>query len=270
MGLVRLEKRLNIFCEPTYVAAYDFDFELFFECSHPVFLSDTQSCVLRSGAIADYPAVYTHFLEQNLRLINDPAQHERASELAVWYPSIAELTPTSLCCDEFPTAEKVAEDFGWPIFIKGSRQTSKHNPALCIARNADDYLTITRHYHDDPILHWQKIAIRRFVELMPVGGQVVGKVPASMEFRTFWWHNECVGYGQYWYQLPAYQASDIDDGLALAGLAAQRLNVPFLVIDIAKTIEGQWIVIECNDAQESGYTGVSPNALWRKILGKLS
>lgn len=269
MALVRLENQLNVVYEPTHVAAYDFEFELFFECSHPVFLPDIQSCVLRTGAIADYPGAYACALEQNLCLVNDPAQHERASELSAWYPLITKLTPTSLCCDEFPAVESVAEDFGWPVFIKGSRQTSKHNPALCIAHHADDYLAIAQRYHDDPILHWQKIAIRRFVELMPVSGQVPGKVPASMEFRTFWWHNECVGYGQYWYQLPVYQAADIDDGLALAQLAAKRLNVPFLVIDIAKTIEGKWIVIECNDAQESGYTGINPHALWRSILGEL-
>lgn len=269
MALVRLENKLNIVCELTNVAAYDFEFELFFQSSHPVFIQDLQSCVLRMGAIADYAEAYEYFLSQNLQLINDPIQHERASELAVWYPFLTELTPVSLCCDEFPPVEKIAEEFGWPVFIKGSRQTSKHNPALCIARNADEYLAIAQHYHNDPILHWQKIVIRRFADLMPIVGQVPGKVSAALEFRTFWWHNECVGYGQYWYQLPAYQAHDIDGGLELAGLAARRLDIPFLVIDIAKTVQGEWIVIECNDAQESGYTGISPHMLWGSVLDKL-
>jgi len=43
--------------------------------------------------------------------------------------------------------------------------------------------------------------------------------------------------------------------------------VPFLVVDVAITAKGRWIVIECNDAQESGYAGVSPLALWTSILG---
>jgi hypothetical protein len=38
------------------------------------------------------------------------------------------------------------------------------------------------------------------------------------------------------------------------------------VIDIAKTAQDEWIVIECNDAQESGYAGVSPKMLWDHIL----
>ena len=35
---------------------------------------------------------------------------------------------------------------------------------------------------------------------------------------------------------------------------------------VAQTAEGQWIVIECNDGQESGYAGVSPIALWGKLI----
>ncbi|MDK2123050.1 ATP-grasp domain-containing protein [Parachitinimonas caeni] len=49
-------------------------------------------------------------------------------------------------------------------------------------------------------------------------------------------------------------------------LEAQRLKVPFLVVDIAKMQDGRWIVIECNDAQESGYTGIVPQLLWRQVL----
>ncbi|WP_339801450.1 ATP-grasp domain-containing protein [Saezia sanguinis] len=66
--------------------------------------------------------------------------------------------------------------------------------------------------------------------------------------------------------MPAYQADDIAQGLQLAQTVASRLNVPFLVVDIAKTADGRWIVIECNDAQESGYTGIQPQLLWRRIL----
>lgn len=48
--------------------------------------------------------------------------------------------------------------------------------------------------------------------------------------------------------------------------AAQRLAVTFLVVDIAQRSNGQWIVIECNDGQESGYAGLSPFSLWKNIL----
>jgi hypothetical protein len=51
--------------------------------------------------------------------------------------------------------------------------------------------------------------------------------------------------------------------LAIAQAAALRLNLPFVVIDVAQTITGEWIVIECNDAQESGYAAIFPFKLWQ-------
>jgi len=43
---------------------------------------------------------------------------------------------------------------------------------------------------------------------------------------------------------------------------AKRLNVPFLVVDVAKAMAGRWVTIECNDAQESGYASIPPYELW--------
>jgi hypothetical protein len=99
-----------------------------------------------------------------------------------------------------------------------------------------------------------------------VPGQVAGKIKPSLEFRSFWWHGKCVGWGEYWYQVPHYQAEDIDGGLSVAGEAARRLRIPFLVVDFAKTADNRWILIECNDAQESGYAAIHAQALWRNVL----
>ena len=78
-----------------------------------------------------------------------------------------------------------------------------------------------------------------------------------------------MGCGHYWYQLPAYGAGDLEVGVSIACEAAKRVSVPFLVVDIARTTKGEWIVIECNDAQEAGYVGLPPNVLWQNILEKV-
>lgn len=54
--------------------------------------------------------------------------------------------------------------------------------------------------------------------------------------------------------------------LALSEEAARRLDVPFLVVDAAQRADGSWVIIETNDAQESGCCGVSPVDLWRAII----
>lgn len=266
MDILCIDRTLTVVTERVHVAAYDFSFELFFSCSHPTYFPELETCVLRIGAIEDYEEKVDELRSLGLVVLNSAAEHLRASELSEWYPLIAELTPRTICQANFPTAEEVERLLGWPVFVKGSRQTSRHNAKLSIARNAIEYNELPRLYAADTILHWQKVAVREFLHLEALPGEVPGKVRPSLEFRTFWWKGRCVGYGRYWYQLPKYEAADIDDGLTLAEEVARRLQVPFLVVDIAKTADGHWVVIECNDAQESGYAGAVPQLVWQSIL----
>lgn len=267
--MVELEGKLLIESEKIGVSVYDFDFELYFSCKHPYMPSSELFCVLRKGAIRNYAEECAEKKEYGIRLINNISQHQLASELSEWYTHIHLYTPLSLCVDKFPEIEEIEETFGWPVFIKGSRQTSHHNPELAIAENADQYVSIREKYKNDPILHWQKVAVRKFVELAPLGENVPGKVRPSREYRTFWWFRKLVGWGYYWYQITKYTDNDIDKGLEVAEKVAKILKVPFIAIDIAKTMGGEWIVIECNDGQESGYAGVAPKMLWENILNEI-
>lgn len=269
MNIARIGRRLFVLSEEVGVSAYDFNFDLHFDCDHPYQIESESLCILRIGPIADYPAVFNEKLEMGLRLVNSPGEHARASELEHWYPVLEGLTPRTQVFDVLPGAEVIERSFQWPIFMKGSRQTSKHNPDLSVIKTRQHYELASQKYRSDPILHWQKPVIREFVPLMPVAGSVPGKVQPSVEYRSFWWHGDCVGWGRYWYQVAPYQCSDAEAGLAVAKRAADQLEVPFLVVDFAKTADGRWIVIECNDAQESGYVGIPPQALWQQVLARV-
>lgn len=269
MRIALLEGQLAIVSKPVGVSVYDFDFELYFRCSHPASFEDDTPCVLRVGAVDHYAEQYRGLLDWGLRPVNTPDEHERASELERWYPLLTDMTPRTQVFDRLPDADRIESEFSWPIFLKGSRQTNKHNLKLSIIRDRDQYQWAAEQYRRDPVLHWQRPVVREFVPLQPVAGGIAGKVPASMEFRSFWWRGHCVGWGRYWYQAAAYACEDIDVGLALAREAARRLEVPFLVVDIAKTLDGRWIVIECNDAQESGYAAAPPRAIWQAVLARV-
>ena len=110
-------------------------------------------------------------------------------------------------------------------------------------------------------------ACREYVPLRLVGPQSPVTLPRAFEFRSFWWDGDCVGIGPYWaddhYELTAKER---EAALTVAGEAARRVGVTFLVVDIAQTAEGHWIVIECNDGQDSGYAGVAPLLLWRRVI----
>lgn len=106
------------------------------------------------------------------------------------------------------------------------------------------------------------------IDLRPVAGGAENKIPASYEFRTFWWREQLVGSGRYWFEAAGYHwtESEMQSALAIAQQAVSAINCTFLVIDLAQTVDGDWVIIECNDGMESGYAGASPFVIWDKII----
>jgi hypothetical protein len=248
--------------------SYDFAFDTYFACRRPYIRPEKITAIARFGAAINYLELHQQLRADGINLIHSPEQYLLASELPRWYPLIADLTPRSLWFHEPPSVSELEREFSYPIFIKGSRQTSRHKAALSIVNSSADYMQVLEHYRNDPILHWQELVCREFIPLRPVNAVASDTIPPSFEFRTFWWYGQCVGAGSYWSAFSSYSWSTLEQQQALhvARDAATRISVPFLVIDVAQTIHGNWIVIECNDAQESGYAGVNSLGMWQSIL----
>lgn len=266
--LLLVDDTVWIHCQPTGIRIYDFDFRACFPCRQPWERPEEVTVVSRCGAFDDYGAQYHQLLSVGLRLVNTPEQHQRASDLRAWHPLIEDLTPRSVVYQQRPSGREVAVDFRFPVFVKGTRQTSRHRKALSVIESQADFDSAMESYVADSILKWQSVAVREFVQLRPIEDAVPGRVASSFEFRTFWWKGQCAGTGRYWWEGRPYDwsAGERRAGLAVAEEAARRVQVPFLVVDIAMTTEGKWIVIECNDGQESGYAGVSPIGLWQAVI----
>jgi len=267
MDFIALEDQLGLICESTENPAYDFDFRRFFACS-----SRTAGLpgVARVGAIENYADFYRECLEREVRLVNSPKQQLLTSRLPEWYPLLEGKTPRSRWYGSFPSGEEVEAEFAWPVFLKGARQTSRHG-SLSIVDGPKAFSDALAAYQADPILHWQELVVREFVPLRPVGQAIAGKLPPSFEFRTFWWFGTLVGAGAYWGGWD-YRWSDTEKAAALrlGAWAARQVGCPFMVIDLALTANGDWIVIECNDVMESGYASVSPLGLWQSILDSIT
>ena len=267
MDMFRVNGAVWVASRTIHVPAYDFSFEPLLQLDRPR-LEGVHPIVGRVGAIPDYEELFQQLEGIGFELINSPTQHILASELEHWYPLMKEVTPRSHVYDQFPEIDTLLAAFSLPVFIKGNRQTAKHKADLSIARTREDLERIAKAYREDPILHWQKVVVREFVGLAPLEGDSLGKVPLSFEFRTFWWKGQLVGEGHYWSQFIEYSWTEMQRKAALdiGEWVANRVEVPFLVIDLALTKDGRWIVIELNDAQESGYAGVDAFRLWRNIV----
>lgn len=266
--LIQLEETLWLVVGETGLTVYDFPFDQFFACRRPWERTETVTAIGRFGVTTSYAELYDQLLAEGIQLIHSPAQYLLASELVEWYPKICDLTPRSVVFTTLPTPQEVEHHFDWPVFVKGSRQTSRHRADLSIIRSPEQFERMLEAYRTNPVLHWQPLVCRELVKLRSVPGQTGEKIPPSFEFRTFWWKGKCVGAGPYWAAVSKYTWTKAEqrEALRIAQLAVSKVEIPFVVVDVAQTVEGNWIVIECNDGQESGYAGVHPIALWQNIV----
>lgn len=263
-----IENKVWMITSPTGIPIYDFDFRRYFDCRTPYSAEGVLPGIARVGAFDDYRPFYNEAAAMGIQLMNTPEQQELTSSLPNWYPLIAEATPRSRWYSEIPAFERITDEFSLPVFVKGARQTSRHQAAASVIRSREDYDRVTAIYRADAVLHWQQFVCREFVPLRKVEGEVGNKVAPAFEFRTFWHRHHLLGAGRYWYAVPEYTWTNMerDEALALAGTVAAKLDCGLLVVDLAMTAEGRWIVIECNDGMESGYAGISPFALWQTLL----
>lgn len=264
---ILLESALPILVKNTGIAVYDFPFRVGFDTAS-VFQSPAQPVVARVGPIAAYETCYEELQQHDIRLIHTPEEHNRCSLISHWYPLLKQFTPRTVVYDELPAASQVESEFGWPVFVKGERQTSKHKASTSIIRSAAQFETLLGIWKTDPILHWQKMVCREFVPLEQIDETVSDRIPSSVEFRLFYWKNKCAGWGRYWYEGIIYDLPETaqNEVFALADRVAAKIDVTFLVVDVAYTANGEWIVIEVNDGQESGFAGADPRIVWEAIL----
>ena len=249
-------------------SAYDFDFRRYFDCKSVV--AETKSPVLlHIGAIEDYVGVCAALGDMGMKPLTSEGRHLHCSTIEEWYPALKDKTPRTRIYDTLPTIDELLEHFTFPVFIKGNRQTNRHRRSQCIIENAEAYGKLREEWAKAPVLSWQKAAIREYMLLMTLDSTSwPDMVPISYEFRFFYFEDRCVGWGPYWTVSPQYALApeDEEEALVLTGWAAKRVGTGFVAIDVAKTAQGQWIIIEVNDAQESGLAGVNPLTLWKNTI----
>ena len=153
LDIFLLEDALWIATKKVDVLSYDFNFSNFFACRHPYQRPEKITTIGRFGVTTDYERLYVELEEQGIALIHSPKQYLLASELPQWYPPLQDLTPRSIWFTTPPATKEIEESFSWPIFLKGSRQTSRHKASLSVIRSATDYEKAIEHFRQDPILH---------------------------------------------------------------------------------------------------------------------
>lgn len=218
------------------------------------------------------------------KLINSTAQHQYVADAMNWSSvgaclEKAGLTPWSR--DNWynlPEGQYIVK--GKTNSRKGRWRTSMYCPSVA------DIPNVVSHLLDDEMIAQQGLIVRPYVPLLTydVG---INEQPVTAEFRTFWYRDPAfpgmspvmIERGFYWSSWPDYeeQANDLWDRwnkqAYLTTLAAAKLispEVPFFVLDMARTQDGRWIVIEVNDAQQSGLSCINSDDFYRKMADAMS
>ncbi|EDN68491.1 conserved hypothetical protein [Beggiatoa sp. PS] len=166
---------------------------------------------------------------------------------------------------------KTLEPFGnCPIILKDYVKSQKHYwHDACFISSAIDEIAVSK-------------VVQRFLELQghPEGGLVfreyvpfesIGRhpksgMPLSLEYRIFFWHKKPIAIFPYWYE-KKYPQMELP--LKKFEKVAQLVNSHFFTMDVAKSQELGWMIVELGDGQVAGLPdNVDIKAFYQKIAPK--
>lgn len=203
---------------------------------------------------------------KNSVLINTPSMHEYVADLESWYEDLQELTPKS-----WFRLEDVPNE--GPFIVKGRTNSRKDRwKNLMYASNKEEAINIACELMCDSLLGKQGIVVRKYEQLVTFDEDLSGR-PVTEEFRYFCLDGKILARGYYWSNFsdslkdagiyPDF--SEEADQLVLRALEKIKGKIRFVVIDVAKTVEGKWIVIELNDGCMSGTSDVPLTELYDNL-----
>jgi ATP-grasp domain, R2K clade family 3 len=201
--------------------------------------------------------------------INTYRQHCYVADLRNWYYDVGDFTPrTWFALDQIPRD-------GGPFILKGATNSKKHFwSSLMYAENAKAATDVFVRLTQDGYVGHQPIYIRQYVPLHNLGKGLNG-LPISEEYRFFILDKQVVGSGFYWSShsedlSQQYKSDAVPRDFLSKIIEIVSQHIRFWVVDIARTAEGDWLVVELNDGCQSGLSDVDPHELYRNMKSVLN
>jgi hypothetical protein len=194
-------------------------------------------------------------------IINSLSEHWWISKF-LYYDDLKEFTPRSWTDYDFHLCEHPG-----PFVVKGRTNSRKWEwNKKMFAPTKRDALDIAGELAQDGLIGPQGVIYREYVPLVTYEVGLNG-LPFTNEWRFFFYKGICVGHGYYWSVAENVDRELDDEGYKFAFHVASIAKdfCSFFVLDIAKTVEGKWILIEVNDGQMSGLSEIKPEILYRNL-----
>jgi hypothetical protein len=241
-------------------------------CSSVLSLQQGDLVVARYSVLPYYQDIEADIIVQGARLLNSYRQHRFVADLGNYTEALEGLTPRT-----YANLEDVPEN-GGPFVLKGetnSRRNLWHTHMFAQDKRAA--IQVAGRLMDDTMIGQQKIYVRDYIPLDSFMTGLDG-VPVAREFRFFVLDGHILTGGFYW---TSHSDTLTDMGIEipkpdevpLSFLAkvidAVGANVRFYAMDVAKTKDGRWIVIELNDGQMAGLSDNDPEVLYHNLKVRL-
>lgn len=201
------------------------------------------------------------------RLINSFSQHCYIADVTAWAHDLEGVTPqTWEYMDQLP-------DDGRAFVLKGNTNSHKFLwDTHMFAENSRAAIEVYGRLTDDAFISTQRIIAREFVPLHEYYKALHG-LPVTEEYRFFVCCGQIVSGGFYWsnhveeiteqFGAPDPACVPVDFLQEAIGRIGDKAT--FYALDVARTADGNWIVIEINDGQQSGISENDPAVLYKRL-----
>ncbi len=154
-----------------------------------------------------------------------------------------------------------------PMVVKGKTNSRKHQwNSHFFAKNRKEAIQIACELKNDSLIGNQDIIFREYIELETFE-YLINQLPVTNEFRFFFYKNTELCHGYYWSNAEKTDAICEPEAIKLANEIANIVcdYNNFFVIDVGKTKDGRWIMIELNSGEMSGLSLCDPNILYSNL-----
>lgn len=226
----------------------------------------------RYSVLPFYGELVSELAYNGSELINSLQEHQYVADVGAYAYDLRDLTPRT-----WNALSDVPKDSG-PVVLKGATNSKKHQwRTHMYADNWNDAVVVYGRLCDDSLIGSQQIYIRQYVPLVRLGETLTG-LPITKEFRFFILNGKIVASTFYWslfnediveqgYNVPT--VDEVPNDFIKTVMDRLNPNVMFYAVDVAQDETGRWWVIDVNDGQMSGLSGIDSRVFYERLWSSL-
>lgn len=224
-----------------------------------------------------YQLLYKALFERNLQLINSKTEYQDCHYLPDSLKFIEKHTPKTVfqkIKNDTDIEELIikSEMFGDDsVILKDYVKSEKHHwDSACFVDNVRDKKSLRDKIKNLLRLRGEYlnegIVVRKFIKLKFLTNHSKSQMPLTEEYRLFFLNNKLIGVYDYWEE---GEYKSLKPNTELFEEIAKTIKSNFFSMDIAKSEENEFIIIELGDGQVSGLPDLLDRNLFYQSLKEI-